>query len=258
MKKLISLFLAMALCLSLAACAAKAPDKDTTTSQDTTASEETTEETTDETMPDVTEDEAEEAPEGDTTDTDTEEPPIDQPAANTPDPDAGASTGSTPSVSKPDGNTSASKPDSNTSASKPEGAATIDAMPLADAMTSIVDASKTDFGSFFSSYDLAAADAGYAIGYDSFAGSFEEALAFGPSIGSTAFILVLFRLADGQDAAAFADDIRANANPAKWICVQADYVDAEANGQTVLFLMSSLEACPEEARTAMLQAFRGL
>jgi predicted small lipoprotein YifL len=264
MKKLISLLLACALLLALTACASKAPSGSDSSAE--SSSEISSEVTSSE---DASQEDAESSGETGT-------PPIDAPAAEGLGP-AGDVTPTEPSsdagqTEKPSGNTNSGstakpvepvkpaepqKPDGSASSSGSQGG-TIDELALDSILTSLVDASGAEFGSFYSSYAVAPADAGFTVGYDGFSGTFDEALAYGPAIGSIAFVMVLFRLGEDQDAAAFAEDLRTNANPAKWVCVQADFVDAEANGQTVLFLMASSEACPESARTAMLTAFRAL
>ena len=269
MKKLISLLLACTLLLSFAGCASKAPADESASSAES-SSEITSEGTSSENG--LPEDHVTSEKPSSEDASSSELPPIDGPAAEgmgpagdvTPTepaaPDSGSGQTEKPSGSTNSGSTAKpADPDGSASSSGSQtSSGTIEKLSLDAVLTNVVDASGAEFGSFFSSYSVAPADAGFTVGYDGFSGTFDEALAYGPAIGSIAFVMVLFRLAEGQDAAAFADDLRTNANPAKWICVQADFVDAEANGQTVLFLMASSEACPDDARTAMLTAFRGL
>ena len=266
MKKFLSLLLACALLVGLAGCASKTPSGESASSSESSSqtSSGSASSSEDEALPETGEGEASSelpAPDGPAAEglgpdggvTPTEPAVPDSGAGQTEKPSGSADSGSADKPSEPP------KPDGGASSgSSQQGDGTIDGLSLDSILTSVTDASGADFGSFFSSYPVAAADAGYTVGWDGFSGTFDEALAYGPAIGSIAFVMVLFRLGEDQDAAAFAEDLRTNANPAKWVCVQADFVDAEANGQTVLFLMASSEACPESARTAMLTAFRAL
>lgn len=65
-----------------------------------------------------------------------------------------------------------------------------------------------------------------------------EGLASEAMIGSIAHSVVLIRLPEGADAAAVAADIEANANPAKWICVEAEKTVVDYSGRLVLLVMS--------------------
>lgn len=72
---------------------------------------------------------------------------------------------------------------------------------------------------------------------------FEEGVQFGPMIGSIPFIGYVFTLSDDADQAAFMDTLKDNANLRWNICVEADELIVEANGNKVFFLMcpNSLE-----------------
>lgn len=56
-------------------------------------------------------------------------------------------------------------------------------------------------------------------------------------MGSQAYSLVLCRVADAANAEDVANTILNGVNPAKWICVQADDLDAGIKGDLVLFVM---------------------
>lgn len=71
----------------------------------------------------------------------------------------------------------------------------------------------------------------YADGYE---GVTADAL-----IGSIAHSVVLVRVPDGTDAAQVAADIEANADPRKWICVEAEKTVVRQRGNTILLVMSS-------------------
>ena len=58
-----------------------------------------------------------------------------------------------------------------------------------------------------------------------------------PMMGSQAFSLVMVRTAEGVEAKAVAEEMKAGIDPRKWICVGADEVMAAGYGDTVLFVM---------------------
>lgn len=68
-----------------------------------------------------------------------------------------------------------------------------------------------------------------------------EAFVSEPMMGSFAHSVVLVRLPEGADAAAFANEVRANADARKWICVEAEKVTVTQKGDLVLLVMSSAE-----------------
>ena len=68
---------------------------------------------------------------------------------------------------------------------------------------------------------------------------YEEALASEPMMSSIAHSVVLVRLPDGQNAEEFASKMRSNADPRKWICVEAEAVKVSTKGNLVLLVMSS-------------------
>lgn len=69
----------------------------------------------------------------------------------------------------------------------------------------------------------------YADGY--------TAVVYQPMISSVAVQVVLFSAPSDADIGALAAQIKANANPSKWVCVTADAVGVAVNGNTVLFYM---------------------
>ena len=112
-----------------------------------------------------------------------------------------------------------------------------------------------EFIPYYSSYEVPQADAPYVVGYEQMDTNFDAALGYGPMMGSTAFIMVLFELPEGTDAEAYAKDLADNAVLNKWICVSADYADAVANGQYVMFLMAAETACPDTVRQELTDRF---
>lgn len=131
------------------------------------------------------------------------------------------------------------------------GETAIDTVSLDRILEIMIDMSKLQFGPFFSSMPVSAKEEVAAlIGCETFNSDFAEALAYMPMMGSDAFQLILFRLAEGADVTAFANELETGANPNKWICVTADAMDTRTAGQTVLFVMAS-----NEQTTALLDAF---
>ncbi len=60
-----------------------------------------------------------------------------------------------------------------------------------------------------------------------------------PMMGSFAHSVVLVRLPEGADVQGFANQVKANADPRKWICVEAEEVKVSTKGNLVLLVMSS-------------------
>ncbi|MEG1317252.1 MAG: hypothetical protein RSC86_07735, partial [Oscillospiraceae bacterium] len=65
-----------------------------------------------------------------------------------------------------------------------------------------------------------------------------EAMASDALIGSIAHSVVVLKLPEGTDSAATAATISANADPRKWICVEAEKVAVRSSGRFVLLVMS--------------------
>ena len=65
----------------------------------------------------------------------------------------------------------------------------------------------------------------------------KEAAVSESMMGSQAYSLVLARVADAAKAEEVANMMLANIDPVKWICVQADDIDAAIYGDLVLFVM---------------------
>ena len=65
----------------------------------------------------------------------------------------------------------------------------------------------------------------------------KEGAVYEPMMGSQAFSLVLVRVTDAAKAEQVARDMKANIDPRKWICVQADQVMLAGYGDVVMFVM---------------------
>ena len=68
---------------------------------------------------------------------------------------------------------------------------------------------------------------------------YEEALASESAVGSIAHSVVLIRMKDGADIEEAKKKIEENANPRKWICVEADDVVVKNKGNLIILIMSS-------------------
>lgn len=65
-----------------------------------------------------------------------------------------------------------------------------------------------------------------------------KALASEGMISAIAHSAVLLRVPDGTDVDALVTEIEENANPRKWICVEAEKTIVSAHGNTILLVMS--------------------
>lgn len=68
---------------------------------------------------------------------------------------------------------------------------------------------------------------------------YKEALASESMIGSTAHSVILIRLEDASKAEEVVNEIKENANPRKWICVEAENVYVLSKGDLVVLIMSN-------------------
>ena len=71
--------------------------------------------------------------------------------------------------------------------------------------------------------------------------SIKEALVREPMMGSIPHSVVLVRLNDAKDAEAAVAKIKENANPRKWICVEAKNVVVDSIGDLVILIMVDSE-----------------
>lgn len=69
-----------------------------------------------------------------------------------------------------------------------------------------------------------------------------EAAAFEPMMGSIAFSMVMVRLAEGADAKAVAESMKAGIDTRKWICVEANDLLVTGYGDVVMLIMVNSES----------------
>ena len=149
-------------------------------------------------------------------------------------------------------NNDAQTPDNN-EAVTPDASAkeSVDDVAILEVQDAVVALSGQNFGNFMMSEEIFDKEAaGWVLGYEGFDKEFAAASHFAPMMSSTAFELAFFRVAEGGDVQTFAEDIRTNADPVKWMCVQADVVKTAVRGNTILFVMSD-----ERTADALIEAF---
>lgn len=74
-----------------------------------------------------------------------------------------------------------------------------------------------------------------------------KGLASEAMIGSIAHSVVAIRVPEGESAKDVASQVKANANPRKWICVEAEKVIVKRHKQTVLLIMTTADAADQIA-----------
>lgn len=72
-----------------------------------------------------------------------------------------------------------------------------------------------------------------------------------PMMSSVAYQCVLLRVSGDQDVEAAKESLTANADPRKWVCVEAESVVVENVGDVILFLMAD-EATADAVKAAFL------
>lgn len=238
MKKIIALLLALTLALSLAACGST----DQTPSSGEPESSLTSDINSDQEMESTTEPEGStqepEVPAEDAEGTDAEKP-AENTGSNTGSskPTGGTSTGSS-NTSKPSGGNSSSGGSGSTGTSKPsepEKPAETE-KSLTDLMTSILSGVETPG---YAITELAAEQYPLYLFIDQPEGA--QAVTADSLIGSIAHSVVLMRLPDGADVSRIAKQVKDNADPRKWICVEAEKVIVKTKGNLVLLVMSTTD-----------------
>lgn len=91
--------------------------------------------------------------------------------------------------------------------------------------------------------ELTADNSVYYTGVESTA--YTEGIASEAMIGSIAHSVVLLRAADEASAETLKEDIKANVDPRKWICVEAEEVITDNIGDLVILIMSDGTLAPK-------------
>lgn len=74
-------------------------------------------------------------------------------------------------------------------------------------------------------------------------------------MGSQAYSLVLVKAAPGQDVKKLAEEMKANINPRKWVCVEADDIKVTTYGDIVCFCMISTDFAQYLTADEVITAF---
>ena len=130
----------------------------------------------------------------------------------------------------------------------------INEMPLEDIMDSLyADFSEEELPMFGEYVEVNADNVNWYLGLNEC--DFKEALANEPLIGSIAHSAVLVRGNEGQDMEALKEEVRANLNTNKWICVGIDSEDlvTEIRGNVLLVIIDA-----EGRAQKMVEVFKSL
>ena len=130
----------------------------------------------------------------------------------------------------------------------------INEMPLDDIMDSLyADFSEEELPMFGEYVEVNADNVNWYLGLNEC--DFKEALANEPLIGSIAHSAVLVRGNEGQDMEALKEEVRANLNTNKWICVGIDSEDlvTEIRGNVLLVIIDA-----EGRAQKMVEVFKSL
>ena len=73
----------------------------------------------------------------------------------------------------------------------------------------------------------------------------KEGVASEALIGSIAHSVVVLRVNDKVDVEEAKNDIKENANPRKWVCVEAEKVIVKSKGDVIILIMSNNELAPK-------------
>lgn len=93
---------------------------------------------------------------------------------------------------------------------------------------------------------------GYFSGFKEEIKGFEEALRFGPMIGTIPFVGYVFKISDAAEASAFLENLKSAANPRWNICTEADTTITAVKGNIIFFCMHSLG---DDASAQLISAF---
>lgn len=87
-----------------------------------------------------------------------------------------------------------------------------------------------------STQELTNEDIEYFVGVKDF--NFKKAVASEAMIGSIAHSVVVIELEESKDVDTVKENIKLNADPRKWICVEADEVTVESKGNFIILAMT--------------------
>ena len=85
-----------------------------------------------------------------------------------------------------------------------------------------------------------------------------EASVTEPAMSSQAYSVVLVKVADGIDAAAVAEEMKAGVDPRKWVCVEADEIETAVIDNYVLLVMMASDLSEEISAKSAVDAYVAL
>lgn len=97
--------------------------------------------------------------------------------------------------------------------------------------------------------EIPAESAEYMLGTTGIA--YTDSVCSAPQINAVAYQCILLRMEEGADIEAAKKQIADNADPAKWVCVEAESVIVESREDLILFVMTDADVA-EAIRTAFL------
>ena len=110
----------------------------------------------------------------------------------------------------------------------------LDDMALSDIMSQILDGVETPM---VGEVEITDENIGMYLFIDPVEGA--EGLASEGMISAIAHSICLYKVPEGADVDAVAQSIKDNANPRKWICVEAEKTEVVVQGRVILLAMSS-------------------
>ncbi len=115
---------------------------------------------------------------------------------------------------------------------------TIDDIDLKTMLYLFEDISGLEIGTYCYQQEISPDTMPAVLGSEGFDLPFAEGRAYLPTLNTTAFVLAVFRLEEGADTQVFMDELKARANPDRWICVRAEVTETACAERTVMFVMS--------------------
>lgn len=82
-----------------------------------------------------------------------------------------------------------------------------------------------------------------------------EASVTEPAMSAQAYSVILVKVADGVDAAAVADEMKAGIDPRKWVCVEADEIETVIVDNYVLLVMMASDLSETVSAKSLTEAY---
>ncbi len=124
-------------------------------------------------------------------------------------------------------------------------------MSLEDVITNVYEGFNEDELPALTNTEVTEENEEYYLGTDAI--DFKEAIASEPMMSSIAFSVVVLRVGDNVDIEEAKEQIKENANPAKWVCVEAEKVIVDSKDDVIILIMTS-----EDTADKILNNFKNL